>query len=57
MATVHTQSSEDHTSITAGTGKFPSEESNTKKVRSRMVRKLVKPRNAEITPVFVGIAG
>ncbi len=57
MATVHTQSSADHTSSTAGTGKFPSEESNTKKVRSRMVRKLVKPRNAEITPVFVGIAG
>ena len=57
MATVYTQPSADRKSITGGTGKSPSEESNTKKVRSRMVRKLVKPRNAEITPVFVGIAG
>ena len=57
MATVHTQPSADRTSITGGTGKSPSEESKTKKVRSRMVRKLVKPRSVEIIPVCVGIAG
>ncbi len=57
MATVHTQPSADRTSITGGTGKSPSEESKTKKVRSRMVRKLVKPHSVEIIPVFVGIAG
>jgi hypothetical protein len=47
MATVYTQPSADRKSITAGTGKSPSEESNTKKVRSRMVSTLVKPRNEE----------
>jgi hypothetical protein len=57
MTILHTHPRAGNSSTNGRFVKPYGEPTKSKPSRSQMVRKLVKPRAAEITPVFVGIAG